>query len=131
MANLKKWTIALLIAISNLVSGQDRFCFTRAEAEAMAYRDLRATKLENDSIEMAKAIERKNNEIAIHKSIENDLKEQNKAQTILANNYKQTAYDFQAKYTKSQDKVKRRGGIIIGSLTVNILFITIVAIKVL
>ena len=97
----------------------------------MAYRDLRATKLENDSIEMAKAIERKNNEIAIHKSIENDLKEQNKAQTILASNYKQTAYDFQAKYTKSQDKVKRRGGIIIGSVTVNILFITIVAIKVL
>lgn len=97
----------------------------------MAYRDLRATKLENDSIEMAKAIERKNNEIAIHKSIENDLKEQNKAQTILAGNYKQTAYDFQIKYSKSQDKAKFRGKVLIGSLVLNLAFVigTVVLLK--
>ncbi len=89
----------------------------------MAYRDLRATKLENDSVEMAKAIERKNNEIAIHKSIENDLKDQNKAQTILAGNYKTTAISFQEKYSNSQDKAKFRGKALIGSLTFNILLI--------
>jgi len=116
--------IVLFITISNLASAQDRFCFTRSEVEAMAYRDLRATKLENDSIEMAKAIERKNNEIAIHKSIENDLKEQNKAQTILAGNYKATAINFQEKYTKAQDKAKFRGKVLIGSLTFNVLLIT-------
>ena len=125
MANLKKWTIALLIVISNLASAQDRFCFTRAEVEAMAYRDLRATKLENDSAEMAKAIERKDNEIAIHKSINNDLKEQNKAKTILANNYKATAVDFQIKYTVAQDKATFRGKLLVGSIVLNIGFIAL------
>lgn len=115
--------IVLFITISNLVSAQDRFCFTRAETEAMAYRDLRATKLENDSIEQAKAIERKNNEIVIHKSIENDLKEQNKVQTMLAINYKQAAISFQDKYTKTQDKAKFRGKVLIGSLSLNLVLV--------
>lgn len=115
--------IVLFITISNLVSAQDRFCFTRAETEAMAYRDLRATKLENDSIEQAKAIERKNNEIVIHKSIENDLKEQNKVQTMLAVNYKQAAISFQDKYTKTQDKAKFRGKVLIGSLSLNLVLV--------
>lgn len=90
----------------------------------MAYRDLRATKLENDSIEMAKAIERKNNEIAIHKSIANDLKSQVLANKTLANNFKATAVDFQIKYTEAQGRSKFRGKVLIGSLTVNLILIT-------
>lgn len=86
-------------------------------------RDAKCYKLEQDSIEMAKKIDLYKQNEALYKQNEFDYKSQVLANKTLANNYKQTAVEFQQKYTSQKSKTKVIGGIAIGSLTVNLIFI--------
>ena len=87
------------------------------------YRDARANKLQNDSTELANVIVRKNADIALYKQNEYDLKQANKNQLAITGEFKKEKEALAIKYDKAQTKVKRRGGIIIGSVSVNILLI--------
>lgn len=94
-------------------------------------RDARCNTLIKDSIETAGKMEKYKVNEALHKANEADYKSQISNSNTLLKNSKDELANVRIDLNKQKDKVKRRGGIIIGSVTVNILFITIVAIKVL
>lgn len=101
----------------------DKICLTPAEMDYFLKQDLSQKSLCTDTAEYRKQIVSKNIQIALHKSIEQDLGNQVKIQTQLAGNYKQTAQDNYNKYSKAQDKAKFRGKVLIGSLSLNLALI--------
>lgn len=103
--------------------GNDKICLTISEMDYFVFQDLSQKALCKDTAEYKKQIATKNIQISLYKANEQDYKSQVQTNKILAGNYKQTANDFQVKYSKANDKAKFRGKILIGSLTVNLLFI--------
>lgn len=93
--------------------------------DSLVYHELAYKTLLKDTIEYKSQIRDKDARIALYRANEYDLKEQNKSQKNLADNYKASAIQFSDKYSKAQDKVNRRGKIIIGSVSVNILLILV------
>ena len=93
--------------------------------------DLRAKSLAKDSVTLTDKLELKNIDIANLKANEDDLKMYMQNDKIITGNIKKELDSVRIKYNKSQTKLNRRTGFLIGSMTVNLLFITIVAIKVL
>jgi len=86
-------------------------------------RDARCNALIKDSIETAGKIDKYKINEALYKANEQDCESRVSVNKTLANNYKTTAIEFQAKYSKAQDKAKFRGKVLIGSLSVNLLFL--------
>lgn len=117
------WTVSLSAQPSVDRCPQGRTCLTAPEITFLLMRDARATKLTADSTEMAGKIDKYKNNETLYKANEADYKSQVSANKILANNYKTTALDFQDKYTKTNDKAKFRGKVLIGSLSLNLAFI--------
>ena len=113
----------IILTASCAAQGNDKICLTVPEMDYFLYQDLSQKALCRDTTEYIKQIKTKNIQIALYKANEADLKSMVTANKTLANNYKTTAVDFQEKYTKSQDKAKFRGKVLIGSLTFNILLV--------
>jgi len=110
---------------------KDKICLTISEMDYFVYQDLSQKALCKDTAEYKKQIATKNIQMALYKANEADYKSQISNSNTLLKNSKDELTNVRIDLNKQKDKVKRRGGIIIGSVTVNILFITIVAIKVL
>lgn len=91
--------------------------------------DVRAKALAKDSVELSNKLQLKDESITLLKDNCDDLKSSLRNQEILTGNYKQEAANNLNKYYKANDKAKRRMGIIIGSVSVNIMFVTVFAIK--
>lgn len=101
----------------------DKVCVTISEMDTLVYHELAYQAIKKDTAEYKSNIRSKNNQIALLRANEQDLKDQNKAQKLLSDNYKKSADDFQGMYNKESKKSKRRGSIIVGSVFVNILLI--------
>jgi chromosome segregation ATPase len=90
-----------------------------------------ARNLAKDTAEYRFQIRQKNSDIALYRENAEDLKSQITNGNTMLNNSKSELTDVRLKLNKAENKIKVRNGIIIGSVSVNLLFITIVAIKVL
>lgn len=91
--------------------------------DTLIWHDLGYKAQQKDIVEYKAQIASKNTQISLLRNNEYDLKESVRVQKMLADNYKDAAIKFQDKYTQAQDKVNRRGKIIIGSISVNLVFI--------
>jgi hypothetical protein len=91
--------------------------------DSLVYFKLNYKTLTNDAVEYKFQISSKNERIASLKATEYDLKESVRVQKMLADNYKSSAIAFQDKYTKTQDKAKFRGKVLIGSLSLNLVLV--------
>jgi hypothetical protein len=127
MAHIKLLVIALNIGMLTACYGQsgseNKICLTIPEMDYFIYQDLSQKALVKDTAEYKIQLRSKNNQIALLKANEYDLKESVRVQKMLADNYKSAAVQFQDKYSKAQDKAKFRGKVLIGSLVVNVVFI--------
>lgn len=110
---------------------QDRTCLKADEMDYFLQRDARCEKLIKDSTEMAGKIDKYKINEAQFKANEADLKDQAKTAKTEAKNNKDSALAAQKKYSDEKDKSKFRGGALIGSLVVNLLFViaTVISIK--
>jgi hypothetical protein len=118
----------MLVFVTSIVFCQvtkcgDKVCITIPEMDTLIYHDLGYKACQKDVIEYKAQIASKNTQISLLKQNEYDLKEAVRVQKMLADNYKSSAVQFQDKYSKAQDKANSRGKIIIGSLSVNLVFI--------
>lgn len=91
--------------------------------DTLIWHDLGYKSQQKDIVEYKAQIASKNTQISLLRNNEYDLKEQVMVQKMLADNYKASAVAFQDKYSKEKDRSSRRGKIIIGSVSVNLVFI--------
>jgi len=104
------------------VSG-DKICLFPEEMDYFLKQDLTAKKLIIDTTEYRFQIRQKNIDISLLKANEDDLKTQVKNQILISVNLKNALSESNIKYNKANDKLKRRGGLLIGSVTLNLLFL--------
>lgn len=88
-------------------------------------RDALATKLTSDSTEMAAKIEKYKINETLYKANEADFKAAAKNGTAIQGELKKELSQVRIDLNYEKDKSKRRGGIIIGSVSLNIVFIVI------
>lgn len=89
------------------------------------YQDASAKRLRIDSAEHVAKIQKLQEDKVKLKANEDDLKTALKNEKRVSQEYKDDAEAIRIKYANSEDKVKRRGGIIIGSVCLNITLIGI------
>lgn len=89
-------------------------------------RDLLATKLQSDSAEMSNKLEMKSIDIATLRANQEDLKAEYKNQKTISDNLQASLNGANAKYSSTKDKLNRRTGILIGSMSLNLLFVVAV-----
>lgn len=82
-------------------------------------------RLRVDSAEYAAKINKFLINEAQYKANESDLKSQLKNEKRNSQEFKDDAVNMRIKYTNSETKVKRRGGIIIGSVSINVVLIVV------
>lgn len=100
-------------------------CFTNQEVDYLLYQDAAAMRLRVDSAEYAAKINKFLINEAQYKANESDLKSQLKNEKRNSQEFKDDAVNMRIKYTNSETKVKRRGGIIIGSVSINVVLIVV------
>lgn len=110
-------------ALSQVTRCGDKVCVDVPTMDSLVYFKLNYKTLTNDAVEYKFQISSKNERIASLKATEYDLKESVRVQKMLADNYKSSAIAFQDKYTKTQDKAKFRGKVLIGSLSLNLVLV--------
>lgn len=127
MRKLKTLVILLGFAISTACLGQsafeDRICLFPEEMDYFLRQDARAKYLSKDSAEYVGIIGEQNQQIQLLQANQNDLKSMVGNSNMIAENYKKDLLDVRGKLSTSEGRLKRRTGILIGSITVNIAFI--------
>jgi len=101
----------------------NKICLFPEEMDFFLRRDLLATKLQSDSAEMSNKLEMKSIDIATLKANEYDLKQEYKNQKRISDNLQVSLNEANAKYSATKDKLNRRTGILIGSMSLNLLFV--------
>ena len=101
----------------------DRICLFPEEMDYFLKQDLTAKRLTIDTVEYRFQIRQKNIDISLLRANEDDLKTQVKNGTTIINNLKVDLNEANAKYSKTKDKLKVRNGLLIGSVSLNLLFL--------
>lgn len=101
----------------------NKICLYPEEMDFFLRRDLLATKLQSDSAELSNKLELKSIDIATLKANEYDLKQEYKNQKTISGNLQASLNEANTKYSSTKDKLNRRTGILIGSMSLNLLFI--------
>lgn len=85
--------------------------------------DVRVKYLSKDSAEYVGIIGEQRQQIQLLQANQNDLKSMVGNSNMIAENYKKDLLDVRGKLSTSENRLKRRTGILIGSMAVNIAFI--------
>ena len=85
--------------------------------------DLRAKSLAKDSVLLADKLEMKSIDIATLMANQQDLNTEYKNQKTISANLQGSLNEVNSKYSETKDKLNRRTGILIGSMSLNLLLV--------
>ena len=116
----------MLILLTLSLKSQElgnKICLFPEEMDYFLRQDLRAKSLAKDSVLLADKLEMKSIDIATLIANEQDLKTEYKNQKTISANLQGSLNEVNSKYSETKDKLNRRTGILIGSMSLNLLFV--------